>query len=162
MREPTTTAAWQEWDAQQHDEDIRRQAARARTEDEYLEALREAGSLAAGAAVMNYGRPVQLSLTDRIVLAQCRVRESDRLATQAALPPYHGMTPEAKARLQAHEAEVDARLEAFRILGDGPALSEEWRLAKGNYWSPETGYHHDYDAAVAAELAARRSLKETA
>lgn len=157
VREPDTTAAWQAWDDECAAEDIRRRASSARTEDEYLEALRDAGSLAAGARIMNRDRAPQLTLTDRIVLTQCRIRESERLAAQAATP----LSPELAAAAERHYQETTARLEAFRILGDGPALSREWRDAKGNYWSPETGFDHDYEAAVRAELAAR-SLKETA
>lgn len=154
MREPDTIGAWMEQDQELHDQDIRRRASLARMEDEYLDALREAGSLAAGAAVMQYGRRPRLSLTDRITLAEARLRRDEEQRAQAALPPYHGMDAAERERLQAREAQTAARLAAFRTLGDGPALSEEWRRAQG-------AGQHDYEAAVRAELAAR-SLKETA
>jgi hypothetical protein len=54
-RYPTTESEFQQWDEENAAEDVRRCASRARTEDEYLEALREAGSLGAGLAVMSRG-----------------------------------------------------------------------------------------------------------
>lgn len=153
MREPDTPAAWQAWDAEQEAEDIRRRASHARTEDEFLEVLREAGGLGAGARVLNHGRPAQLSLTDRVVLAQCHLRESERLRQQAEAP----VSDADRARYAERDGIIQARLEAFRVLGDGAALSEKWRLAMGAYG----GIDHDYEAAIAAELAAS-ALKETA
>lgn len=50
--EPQTDAEFQALDNEYADEDLRRAAASARTEDEYLEALRSAGSLGAGMAIV--------------------------------------------------------------------------------------------------------------
>jgi hypothetical protein len=52
--EPQTDAEFQSRDRDDSDDDIRRAAADARTEDQYLDALREAGSLSAGLAVVNH------------------------------------------------------------------------------------------------------------
>jgi hypothetical protein len=52
MREPDTASAWAEWDDEQDQQDIRRRALRARTEDEYLDTIREAGGLGAGLRLM--------------------------------------------------------------------------------------------------------------
>jgi hypothetical protein len=136
------------WDEEQEAADIRRRAGRARTEDEYLDILREAGSLAAGAAVLNYDRASQLTEAQRAQLSQLQIRENQRLAAQATMP----VSDEVRAAHERHDAQVHARFDAFRVLGDGPAISREWRDAKGCYGPGP----YDYEAAIAAELAARR------
>lgn len=148
MREPATTAAWMAWDDEQDQQDIRQRALHARTEDEHLDVLREAGSLRAGIALLATGRPPQLTLTNQIVLAQCRIQEAERLRRQAEAP----VSEANRIRYAEHYRIVQSRLTAFRALGDGPARSEEWRLARGAFG----GITHDYEAAVRAELAARK------
>lgn len=145
MSDPDTPGAWQEHDDECAAEDVRRNAAIAVTEDQYLDALREAGSLGAGIATVG-GPSLLKTLRDRMVLAQCYVRKTARHRQQAAAPADHSERAEHR-----HQQTV-ARLKAFRVLGNGPARSREWHDARGCYGPGP----YDYEAAVRAELAARQ------
>ncbi len=156
MREPDATSAWQEWDAEHEDDRMRRRAAAARTEDELLDLLREAGGLESGLTVLRFGLRPRLTAEQRELIAAARRRRREQQAALASPP-----SPEQLAEFEPQSRRQRERLAAFRRLGHGPALSDEWRRAMGNHWSPESGYDHDYEAAVRAELAARRALEET-
>jgi len=157
MREPDTTSAWQDWDAEHEDDRTRRRAAAARTEDELLDLLREAGGLESGLTVLRFGLRARLTAEQRELIAAARRRRQQEQIAALASPP----SPEQLAAYEPQSRRQRERLAAFRRLGHGPALSDEWRRAMGNHWSPESGYDHDYEAAVRAELAARRALEET-
>ena len=111
--EPQTDAEFQALDNEYADEDLRRAAASARTEDEYLEALRSAGSLGAGMEAIAAPRVLNKAALSNIRDA-LRRREAEDTRAQRHSADFYANTPEGRAAAARVEATHDAAEAAYR------------------------------------------------
>jgi len=149
--EPSAPSAWSGWENEQADEELRRRARRARTEDEHLEVMREAGGLDSGARMLAYGR-VRLGLEDAILISALEQR---RAAERACVPQ---LEPE-----EAHERDLRLRQRqlGMQIIEGGALWREPLTPEWGSYVGGPERERPAFETAVAAELAAATEREES-
>jgi hypothetical protein len=115
MREPDAWSEWQQWDEEQAAGDVRHAARAARTEDEYLDALRDAGSLGAGIAAVAAHPPARPTYRDHeLALALEEAALTCRRRQDAYAAALRAALADGKTDDEAHRAGLDAERAVVR------------------------------------------------